>query len=115
MNIRHFNEIGFSVVIKPHEYRVHYDVYAHDGEYEDGTPVLHKKGADTFPSPAASTEDAEIYMNGDVKWDGCSDWEIDENDRCMLHGCDKDDLLNIGKIMAECWDMTKDYCKKWDA
>ena len=113
MNIKHFNDPGYSVVITPDEYHVQYDVYEHEGYYEDGMPVFHMKGANTHPSPSTGIDDAEIYMNGDVKWDGCSNWEINENDRCMLHGCNKDDLLNIGKIMGECWDMTKDYCKSW--
>jgi hypothetical protein len=53
---------------------------------------------------APSINESEPYLHGNVKWDGCSNWYFDEQDRVMLHGCNKSDLLRLGQVMAECWD-----------
>jgi hypothetical protein len=57
---------------------------------------------------------AEVFLHGEVKWDGCSNWHFDEQERVMLHGCSRDDLTKIGAIMAACWDWTAELCPKWD-
>jgi hypothetical protein len=112
--VRHFNSLGYTVVAKPRGYFVYYDIYAHEG-IECGTekPLFHKKGSPSYPDPVETVEEADIFAHGDVKWDGCSNWYFDEQDSVMLHGCCKDDVLNIGKILAECWDWTKDICPNW--
>lgn len=51
-------------------------------------------------------EEAEIYLHGHVKWDGCSNWYFDAQDGCMLYGCSKSDIQRFGDIMAFCWDWT---------
>jgi len=112
--IRHFKDLGYTVIAYPEEYFVKYDIYEIDCEDSDGAPNFHKAGSPIHPDPVKNIEDAEKYLNGDVKWDGCSNWFFDEQERGMLHGCDRNDLLNIGKIMASCWDLTKELCPKWD-
>ena len=32
----------------------------------------------------------------------------------MLHGCSRQDLLNIGHRLAAAWELTKNLCPKWD-
>ena len=82
-------ELGFTIFAKPDDYSVEYEVF--ELPFQEAAPFVH----------------------GHVKWDGCSNWYFDAQDSCMIHGCDKDDLLNLGKVLGACWDWTKELCPKW--
>jgi len=113
--IQHWEDLEFTVVATPHEYHVDYVLYEIAGYTEPGNkPLWPKKGADPGPDFVESLDDAEPYLHGHVKWDGCSNWSFDEQDRgVMLHGCSRDDLLHLGEVMARCWDLTKGLCPNW--
>ena len=110
---KHFEDLGFFVTAEPFDYYVEFKIYQVEGVMENGQPLFHQLGAISYPAPVDQIEEAEIYASGSVKWDGCSNWRFDEQDRVMLHGCNKDHLLNLGKILAECWEMTADLCPNW--
>ena len=75
---------------------------------------FHKKGAAGYPDPVESIGAADVFAHGFVKWDGCSNWTINEAGwGVMLHACDKEGLTRIGLILGECWDMTRELCEKW--
>lgn len=52
------------------------------------------------------------FMTGFVKWDGCSEW--DGIHYQFNHFCDDISLLNVGKILHECWHLTAKLLEKWD-
>lgn len=106
---RHFNDLQFSLVATPFKYRVEFVIYDHFGQDAEGSPIFKKDDL-----PASSIDDAEIYLHGDVKWDGCSNWYFDEQDRAMLHGCSRHDVARIGEILGRCWDLARDLCPKFD-
>ncbi len=117
--VKHLPELGYSVVAVAHSHRVEYTLYqiashqqGSDGQYT--VPRWPVRGSVTSGDDTDVLADAEVYLHGAVKWDGCSDWHFDEQDRVMLHGCDRDALLNIGKVMAWCWDCTAELCPSWD-
>jgi hypothetical protein len=118
---RNFPELQFTAVAVDHEYYVEFTVYEIAG-WTDGerkgiydVPLWQKAGSHMSPDPVDSLRDAEVYLHGSVKWDGCSNWWFDEQERgCVLHGCSKDDLLRIGNIMAACWDWTSEICPTWE-
>jgi len=111
----HWDDLKFTVVATRHEYHVDYVLYEIAGFTEPGNkPLWPKKDADPGPDFVESLDDAEPYLHGSVKWDGCSNWSFDEQDRgVMLHGCGREDLVNLGEVMARCWDLTKTLCKNW--
>lgn len=47
------------------------------------------------------------YVHGHIKWDGCSNWHFDAQDRCMLHFCSLADIQSVGNALTECWDIAK--------
>lgn len=113
--VRHFGELGFSVIAtQRYDYSIDYVVYRHDGQAEDGSFLFHKAGEVRWPFPVATMEDAEPYLHGEVKWDGCSNWQIDENERMPLHFCEKEEILNLGRIMVACWEWTAELLETWD-
>jgi hypothetical protein len=106
MVIKHFEELGYSIVAEPSEYLVNYTIYEHEG-YENGTPLFHKKDSGGYPDPVEDIKNAEPMLRGSVKWDGCSNWDFSLQEMNLFHGCSKKDLVNIGLILGEAWDMTK--------
>lgn len=103
-------ELQFTVVAEVNECRVDFKVYDICGRTgaPDGPFIYRREGGDNSMDWVESLDDAEVYLHGSVKWDGCSDWSFDEQDRVMLHGCSRHDIERYGKIMAACWDMTKE-------
>lgn len=84
---KEFTELGFRVIASPHDYHVDYQIYL------------------------LNDLDDEIELGGHVKWDGCSNWTTNED--CMYHACSRQDIINIGLILAECYDWTKELCPNW--
>lgn len=69
-------EFGFRVVWR---YRPHWaDVRVYDitSRTVDGEPLFDRDGRTSLPDPVDSIEEAEVYLDGFVKWDGCS--ELDQ-------------------------------------
>jgi hypothetical protein len=77
-------------------------------EMESQEPVQYRsKDTDDY-NPVSSPEEAEVFLSGAVKWDGCSDWHFDEQDTWkVIQAYHRGELLNIGKVMAFCWDLAK--------
>ncbi len=114
---RDYVDLMFTVVAKPSDYRVDYTIYdimGFEGLNSFDRPLWQKRGASYGPTFVMTLEEAEVYIHGEVKWDGCSNWHFDEQDRVMLHGCRREDILRFGKILAECWDWTAVLCPSWD-
>lgn len=113
--VGNFPEVDFTIVANVYEYRVEFQVYDMEGVAADGSPLWHRAGSGTHPDPVGTLEEAEVYLHGQVKWDGCSDWHFDEQDRVMLHACDKHGLERFGKVLAMCWDLASKELTTFDA
>lgn len=112
---KHFKDLDFTVVATPYSHWVEYAIYDIEGYTSiDNMPLWHKADSEEYPDCVESLSEAEVYISGSVKWDGCSNWNIDENERGMLHGCSRQDIQRIGDIMAQCWDWTSQLIpNKW--
>lgn len=90
-------------------YYVEFKVYAIEGiSHPEGKPLFHEAGATSSPSPVEALAEAETYLHGSVKWDGCSNWSIDENKRVMLHFCDSKSAGNLGRVLEACYDIAEE-------
>jgi hypothetical protein len=113
--IRNFPDLEFVVKVIPGEYHADYAIYEILGTHADGSITYNKAGADSTCESVDTIEEAQVFAHGSVKWDGCSNWHFDITDDCMLHGCGREDLLKLGKILELCWIMTKEFCSGWNA
>ena len=111
---KHLRELDFTVVAQVHEHWVDYAIYDIEG-WQDNAPCWHKAGSMHYPDDVSRLEEAEPYLHGTVKWDGCSNWHFDEQDRVMLHGCSKADVQRFGDVMAYCWEWTRELLPNFDA
>lgn len=112
-------ELSFTIVVTPSDYYVDYVVYDIEAWGEGETPRIYdrplwpRKGSTSSPDSVDTLSAARPYLHGSVAWDGCSNWHFDEQDRVMLHGCSRKDVLRLGEVMALCWDMTESLCSHW--
>ena len=120
MLIKNLNDLDFTIVANPHEHRIEYIIYDIEGYTKDKTkdifdiPLWHRAGSPCHPDSVESLELAQPYLHGYVKWDGCSNWYFDEQDRCMLHGCSRSDIQRFGDVMAFCWDWAKELLPNFE-
>lgn len=112
--IREFRELKFTVVAtRLYSHSINYTVYRHAGISYENDEVLYLKAGEVCNIPCDTLKEASIFVNGAVKWDGCSNWHFDEQDFVMIHECTREGLLRIGEILAKCWDLTRELLPVW--
>lgn len=104
-----FEDLKFLVLVTVEDYAATFQVYDLNEieKLPDNTYLLPEEGPDDGDKPT--------YLNGFVKWDGCSNWMLDrQSDDCMFHACSREDLTRIGEVMARCWDWGKEIIPHWN-
>lgn len=113
-----FNDIGFTAIANPlgknRIYAVRFKIYTIVATDLKGKVFWQKRGGRTSPNPVDNLEEAELYLHGDVTWDGCSNWYFDEQDRVMLHFCGLKDIQSIGQVMERCWHWAGEFMTNWE-
>lgn len=124
--LRFYRDLEYVVLATSYSHSVEYVVYGVDfytlgkldveGQQIDyDRPMLHRKDSSTTPDGVETFAEADYFLRGTVKWDGCSDWNLSDNAQgYLLHSCGRETLLNVGKIMAACWDWTAHMCPSWN-
>jgi len=108
MEIKQCLDLDFVIVAEPHSHHVDYKIYNMYGYDQATGPYFCKEDENGAINPVDNIEEADVFMSGSVKWDGCSNWHFNEQERGMIHGCCKDHLVNIGLALGEAWDWTKE-------
>lgn len=75
-----------------------------EGEAADGSRVTYLVTGDG--AGTEKTEDAEVFLEGFIKWDGCSHWNFHDND-CMTHICGRRNAVAFGKLFIDMFDIAK--------
>lgn len=52
------------------------------------------------------------FLTGEVKWDGCSNWELSQG--AYYHSCGKKGLIAVGATMNFCYDWAFELCPDWE-
>lgn len=58
--------------------------------------------------------EADIFLSGAIKWDGCSDWKFDGQDNCLLHFCSMESATSIGRLMEHMYRIATERIPKFD-
>lgn len=94
--VRYYRAERYMVKAEVHTHHVHFEMYQTQGEMTDGTPAF-------------QDDPPEWQMEGDVKWDGCSNWMSGRG--CYIHFCEREYLLEFGKVMQACWDWANELIR----
>jgi len=113
--IRTFEDLDFTAVATVKDYLVDFEIYDVSAwTVPDHKPMWPRAGSVSCADAVEDLALSEPYLTGHVKWDGCSNWHFDEQDRCMLHGCSHQAVLRFGQIMGECWCWASELLPDWD-
>lgn len=102
-------DLRFTIIAEPDTHCVDYKIY----DIVSSDPICWQAKDSNGFELVDSLDAAEVYLHGGVKWDGCSNWHFDEQDRVMLHGCSRSDVQRFGNVMALCWEWTAELCPEW--
>ncbi len=69
-----------------------------DGERDVQFRIFKHEGQSVIDDEPAFDEKPDL--TGWVKWDGCSNWEVDG----YFHSCSRAELEQLGQVLARCWD-----------
>lgn len=50
--------------------------------------------------------EAEIFLHGNIKWDGCSNWDF-HSENIMVHFCGRKDATSLGRLMNHLYDIAE--------
>jgi hypothetical protein len=106
--IKHFDDLSFTVKAFPESHYVRFEIYEITGWPEGDTPERYYGEQVT-----ADLEEAPLFAHGTVKWDGCSDWHIDEVGG-SIHYCTRGGLSDLGNVLTSCWDWAAELIESWD-
>lgn len=112
-HVKHFDDLRFSVVAHVNQYYVEYTILEIYGWQDDEGDRLWCATDDHCCSYTDVMDQADKFAHGSVKWDGCSNWLFDAQERCMIHGCTRGDLTRLGEVLTRCWDWTAELCPNW--
>lgn len=66
---------------------------------------------DRYSTTAMS--EAEVFMEGDIKWDGCSNWSFYPADNCAIHFCGADDAAKLGELFKRLYEEAEHLIPAW--
>ena len=112
--ITDLKDLEFTVVaeLRGSELFCDFTVYKIMGEHPDGS-LCWIRDVNGAPDPVDTLKDADVYLHGSIKFDGCSDWHFDEQDDVMLHFCSKGTAEDIGALFGYMYEMAKKLIPKW--
>jgi hypothetical protein len=64
-----------------------------------------RDGSHFSPDVVDTLDEAEVFLRGSVKWDGCANFTFEEAS-AMLHTCGREDMATIGKLLVR----VHDFC-----
>lgn len=95
-----YYDIGYIVAYEVYDYRLEVQVYK-----LCSLNLYHTK--DGF-GLTESLADAELFIEGSIKWDGCSNWTLNPEPNHMQHFCGREGLEKFGQLLLRLWDLAAD-------
>lgn len=110
--VRFDEEIDTGYLIDAHECEVALESVVEFKVYEavrfkDGTVEIQDKSG-CSQHWTNIKEDGEVYLEGDIKWDGCSHWSFHPEDHAMLHICRTGAIDELAWLLRQCFEIAKE-------
>ncbi len=103
----------FLIIYEAEEHIAHFEVVKVNGVITSPTPGVLMYAMENNDS----TEDlnrAAVFLHGEIKWDGCSNWYFDEQDEVMLHFCGRHRVTAIWRLMDRMYDIAAEKIALFD-
>ena len=83
--------------------------YCSDWEDIDGKTGIDFEIAGSVSSGdrTEDVEQARVFLEGGLKWDGCCNFQFPEQNECMLHTCGRHNMIEIGELLLFIYDLGK--------
>jgi hypothetical protein len=106
------NDIGYTIKADYKEYHIDFYVYRNmtyglDADENDSVVWLKKNG--TWQEETSNIEEAETYVHGFIKWDGCSNWEYNKDSDIMIHFCGSNEAEFAAKVIPLCYKIASEH------
>ncbi len=62
--------------------------------------------------PVESMGEAEVFVDGFIKWDGCSNFEFGPPG-IMVHFCDREQAVGLGQLLGWLYDVAAETIPSW--
>lgn len=95
-----YPDLGYFVTYAVYDYRLEVVVYERFYLEPDNLGVVSK----SISWPTTDLDDAEKFAAGEIKWDGCSNWDFQPEKNHWSHFCSRRDLLEFGELLSRLWD-----------
>jgi len=107
------NDIGYTIQAEYKEHVINFIVYRNMtyGLSED-EPVSWLKKGGGWQEETSIIEEAEDYVHGFIKWDGCSNWEYSKDTDIMIHFCGSNEAEFAAKVIPLCYKIASEYYKE---
>lgn len=112
--IEHWEKLGFTAVISwegESPAAIDFKLYKITDIW-NGNPVWERLDKDCYNTN--KLEEARVYLDGFIKWDGCSNWRFVQQTNVMLHFCSLKEMQNISDVFTRCWTMTEDLLPRFE-
>ena len=109
--IHHLKDIDFTIVAEPNGSGVVCKMTAYQiagwrrTDEQQMVPFWNRKDWDSLPDPVMTLEEADVFLDGAVKFDGCSNWNFVSLPDMLIHFCCKDEAVNVGKLFGAMYDL----------
>ena len=101
--VDHHFDIWYSIRAWPGEYDVEFEVFEMSSMSEEPSGMVPLFESKESRDQTSNLDEAERVFVGHVKWDGCSNWDLN-GDGGIPHFCSKEQAVRVGAVMALCYD-----------
>lgn len=106
------DEVPFCIHVEPGTHYMVFECYELVF-YHDCLPHYHVKDYTCGTDVTSDLEKAQIYLSGQIKWDGCADLYFDEQENAALHFCGIKDARRISCLIERLYEIAKELIEHW--
>lgn len=107
------DELEFLIVAQPQSHFCDFKCYKVIATTDEG-PIYLRKDYDDSHDVVTTRDEAQIYLQGHISWDGCADLRFDEQDNVMLHFCGLEHAKQVGKLLERLYAIAAEVIPSWD-
>lgn len=120
-----FENIGWTILaeVETNDCYINFKMYSISGAVASiaGVPpkpeerlIYEEKDANSGMDTVSNLEEAQVFMSGSLKWDGCSNVKFDEQDNSMLHFCGLSGWQNLAKAIEKLHELAVEIMPRAD-